>query len=354
MTRAPLSSLPDIRRAMARRREERRAAGGAVSGAGCRHCRARARRGAARPLPRGGDGALPLQPVSRSGTGWWGVAGAAGGGRRLLSVNVPTNDPRHVAAIDAILGGGARVRRMGSGDALDGGTPGGRAAGDRGASQDAARSCVAHAAGTARGRRAADRLDAGDADAARPHRARGRHRLHHAHRGRVGDRQGTGRQADPRVEPAPAGPFVAINCAALVESLLEAELFGIEERTATGVRGRRASSSMRMSGTLFLDEVSDLSHGRAGQALCGRFRTWPSSASAGMARTTLTSGSSRRPIEPAIAGRRWRFRADLSIGSAASNWMCRRCASATPISWSCRDTSSNGTARRGGSICHPR
>jgi DNA-binding NtrC family response regulator len=56
-----------------------------------------------------------------------------------------------------------------------------------------------------------------------------------------------------------SGPFVAINCAALVETLLEAELFGIEERTATGVRGRRGKFEAADGGTLFLDEVSDLS-----------------------------------------------------------------------------------------------
>ena len=55
------------------------------------------------------------------------------------------------------------------------------------------------------------------------------------------------------------GPFVAINCAALVETLLEAELFGIEDRTATGVRGRRGKFEQADGGTLFLDEVSDLS-----------------------------------------------------------------------------------------------
>ncbi len=60
------------------------------------------------------------------------------------------------------------------------------------------------------------------------------------------------------------GPFVAINCAALVESLLEAELFGIEDRTATGVRGRRGKIEHADRGTLFLDEVGDLS--RAAQA----------------------------------------------------------------------------------------
>jgi DNA-binding NtrC family response regulator len=55
------------------------------------------------------------------------------------------------------------------------------------------------------------------------------------------------------------GPFVALNCAALVDTLVEAELFGIEERTATGVRGRRGKFEHADGGTLFLDEVSDLS-----------------------------------------------------------------------------------------------
>jgi transcriptional regulator with PAS, ATPase and Fis domain len=55
------------------------------------------------------------------------------------------------------------------------------------------------------------------------------------------------------------GPFIAVNCAAVVETLLEAELFGIEDRTATGVRGRRGKFEHADGGTLFLDEVSDLS-----------------------------------------------------------------------------------------------
>lgn len=59
--------------------------------------------------------------------------------------------------------------------------------------------------------------------------------------------------------PRHRGPFVAVNCAALVETLVEAELFGIEERTATGVRGRRGKFELADRGTLFLDEVGDLS-----------------------------------------------------------------------------------------------
>jgi transcriptional regulator with PAS, ATPase and Fis domain len=61
------------------------------------------------------------------------------------------------------------------------------------------------------------------------------------------------------LSPRRSGPFVAVNCAAVVETLLEAELFGIEERTATGVKGRRGKFEHADGGTLFLDEVSDLS-----------------------------------------------------------------------------------------------
>ena len=59
--------------------------------------------------------------------------------------------------------------------------------------------------------------------------------------------------------PRRSGPFIGVNCAALVETLLEAELFGIEDRTATGVKGRRGKFELANGGTLFLDEVSDLS-----------------------------------------------------------------------------------------------
>ncbi len=54
------------------------------------------------------------------------------------------------------------------------------------------------------------------------------------------------------------GPFVPLDCAALPETLLEAELFGIEEGVATGVRRRMGKIELAAGGTLFLDEVGDL------------------------------------------------------------------------------------------------
>jgi transcriptional regulator with PAS, ATPase and Fis domain len=74
---------------------------------------------------------------------------------------------------------------------------------------------------------------------------------------------GTGKELVARqihdISARRSGPFVAVNCAALVETLLEAELFGIEDRTATGVRGRKGKFEHANGGTLFLDEVGDLS-----------------------------------------------------------------------------------------------
>ncbi len=54
-------------------------------------------------------------------------------------------------------------------------------------------------------------------------------------------------------------PFVAINCAAIPADLLEAELFGIGERVATGVAGRKGHFQQAEGGTLFLDEIAEMS-----------------------------------------------------------------------------------------------
>jgi len=54
-------------------------------------------------------------------------------------------------------------------------------------------------------------------------------------------------------------PFVTVNCAAVPESLLEAEFFGVEAGAATGVASRPGKFELAESGTIFLDEIGDMS-----------------------------------------------------------------------------------------------
>ena len=53
--------------------------------------------------------------------------------------------------------------------------------------------------------------------------------------------------------------FIKVNCAALPEALLESELFGIEDKTATGVGFRKGKFELANGGTIFLDEIGDMS-----------------------------------------------------------------------------------------------
>jgi len=73
---------------------------------------------------------------------------------------------------------------------------------------------------------------------------------------------GTGKELVARMVHARSDragkPFVAINCAALPETLLESELFGIERGVATGVEARPGRFETADGGTLFLDEIGDM------------------------------------------------------------------------------------------------
>jgi len=74
---------------------------------------------------------------------------------------------------------------------------------------------------------------------------------------------GTGKELMSRalhqLSPRAKGPFVAINCAAIPEALLENELFGHERGAFTGANARKVGKAeLAHHGTLFLDEIGDL------------------------------------------------------------------------------------------------
>jgi len=75
---------------------------------------------------------------------------------------------------------------------------------------------------------------------------------------------GTGKEVAARflwrASPRAQGPFVALNCAALPEQLLESELFGFEKGAFTGAGAARPGRiEQAAGGVLFLDEVGEMS-----------------------------------------------------------------------------------------------
>jgi transcriptional regulator of acetoin/glycerol metabolism len=78
---------------------------------------------------------------------------------------------------------------------------------------------------------------------------------------------GTGKellaQAIHNDSPRAMGPFVAVNCASIPETLIESELFGYEDGAFTGARKKGAVGKILQAngGTLFLDEIGDMPFG---------------------------------------------------------------------------------------------
>lgn len=110
-----------------------------------------------------------------------------------------------------------------------------------------------------------------------------------------------------------SGPFVAINCAALPETLIEAELFGYEAGAFTGARRQGYAGKLRQAhgGVLFLDEIGDMPVGLQSRLL--RVLQEREVQALGSERTHRLDfqliSASHQPLETLV--RDGRFRADL-------------------------------------------
>lgn len=112
--------------------------------------------------------------------------------------------------------------------------------------------------------------------------------------------------------PRSAGPFIAVNCGALPESLLESELFGHEQGAFTGAtRSRRGCFELAHRGTIFLDEISEMPFHLQVKLLrvLQEFEIQPVGAEKSIRISVRVMASTNRNLEEEVA--RKRFRQDL-------------------------------------------
>jgi DNA-binding NtrC family response regulator len=127
---------------------------------------------------------------------------------------------------------------------------------------------------------------------------------------------GTGKELAARaihaLSPRRSGPFVAINCAAMPDTLMESELFGHEKGAFTGAIERRAGCfELAQNGTVLLDEIGDMPAATQAKLLRvledGRVRRLGGKAEVQL--DVRVIAATNAPLETAI--REGRFREDL-------------------------------------------